>query len=96
MQKRRKRFYRVVDLSVEYKKNQPDAAKAYARLSESYRDSAWTGKAKARLGAGDKKPKTDPEIRMEPVPVIASTKQANRRGRLRVSGTGRAAPIPGS
>ena len=76
-------FYRVVDLSVEYKKNQPDAAKAYAKLSESYPDSTWTGKAKARLGVSGKKKSVEQEIRKTPVPVISSSQTTQPAGMVK-------------
>ena len=73
-QKAAEALYRVVELSAEFKKNQSDAARAYEKLTEGYSDSAWTGKAKMRLGMSDKRQRAEPELRKSPVPVIASSK----------------------
>lgn len=66
-------LYRIVDLSVEHKKNQAMASKAFQTLSDTYPDSSWTGKAKLRLGASPAgKPRH--ELRKPPVPVLSSGK----------------------
>jgi N-acetylmuramoyl-L-alanine amidase len=66
-------LYHVVEISRDYKKDNALAADAYSKLSKTYPDSAWTNKAKARLGAiASIKQKQEPEIKKMPVPVIAS------------------------
>ncbi len=66
-------LYHVVEISRDYKKDNALAADAYSKLSKTYPDSAWTNKAKARLGTiASIKQKQEPEIKKMPVPVIAS------------------------
>jgi N-acetylmuramoyl-L-alanine amidase len=42
-------LYRIIDLSVEYKRNLTEASKAYAKLAEAYAETPWVLRAKSRL-----------------------------------------------
>ena len=68
-------LYRIVDLSVEFKKNQAAASKAFETLSATYPDSLWTSKAKLRLGAAAPG-KPEHELRRPPLPVFTTGKPA--------------------
>ncbi len=68
-------LYRIVELSAEFKRNQPEAEKACEKLTQAYPDSTWTGKAKARLGITEKKAKPGQEIQKAPEPEIVPAKQ---------------------
>ena len=68
-------LYHIIALSLDYKKDNVAATKIYTKLSSTYPDSSWTGKAKARLGlntAVRKKVKKEPESRKTPLPIIAA------------------------
>ncbi len=67
-------LYRVIDLSVEFKKNNPAALKAYDKLVGSYPESGWTGRAKARLGISSKSTRPEPEFKKTQLPVVSSAK----------------------
>jgi N-acetylmuramoyl-L-alanine amidase len=67
-------LYRALELSLDYKKNRAAAMKTYTKLGQTYPDSAWTGRAKTRLGLSARNNKPEPEIRKMPVPVITSRK----------------------
>jgi N-acetylmuramoyl-L-alanine amidase len=56
-------LYHIIDLSVEYKRNESAASKAYARLSDTYSGSPWTDRARTRLGIVAKPAKAEPKIR---------------------------------
>jgi N-acetylmuramoyl-L-alanine amidase len=56
-------LYRVIDLSVEYKRNDAAATKAYARLNQNYPDSPWTESARTRLGISVKTVKPEPKAK---------------------------------
>jgi N-acetylmuramoyl-L-alanine amidase len=62
-------LYRVIELSLDNRKNGSLASKTYNKLAEMYSDSIWTDKARTRLGLSDSKP--EPEIKKMPVPVLA-------------------------
>jgi len=65
-------LYRSMELSLDFKKNKAEALKTYGKLAEAYPDSAWLGKAKARLGSAAPGKKNGTEIKKPPVPVIAA------------------------
>jgi N-acetylmuramoyl-L-alanine amidase len=65
-------LYRVIDLSLDNRKNVSLASKTYNKLAEVYPDSIWTEKARIRLGLFVPKQKREPEIKKMPVPVLAS------------------------
>jgi N-acetylmuramoyl-L-alanine amidase len=69
-------LYRVIDLSVEYKKNEAAASKAYARLTENYADSPWTERARTRLGIQPKTAKPEPKARKAAGPVKSKQQAA--------------------
>jgi len=68
-------LYRALELSLDYKKNNAAAMKTYAKLAATYPESAWTGRAKTRLGVSVRNNKPEPEIKQMPVPVITSVKK---------------------
>lgn len=65
-------LYRVIELSLDNRKNGSLASKTYNKLAEVYPDSIWTDKARTRLGLFVSKQKREPEIKIMPVPVLAS------------------------
>ena len=65
-------LYRVIELSLDNRKNDSLASKTYNRLAEVYPDSIWTDKARTRLGLYVSKQKREPEIKKMPIPVLAS------------------------
>jgi N-acetylmuramoyl-L-alanine amidase len=65
-------LYRVIELSLDYKKNTSIASKTYSKLVATYPGSVWTDKARTRLGLSVPKQKREPEIKKMPVPVIAA------------------------
>jgi N-acetylmuramoyl-L-alanine amidase len=65
-------LYRVIDLSLDNRKNGSLASKTYNKLTEDYPDSIWTEKARIRLGLFVPKQKRETEIKKMPVPVLAS------------------------
>jgi N-acetylmuramoyl-L-alanine amidase len=67
-------LYRALELSLDYKKNNADAMKTYAKLAGTYPESAWTVRAKTRLGVFERNDKPEPEIKKMPEPAIASGK----------------------
>jgi N-acetylmuramoyl-L-alanine amidase len=67
-------LYRAMELSLDYKKNNSVAMKTYAKLSATYPDSAWTGRAKTRLGLSTRNNRPEPVIKKMPEPVISSGK----------------------
>jgi N-acetylmuramoyl-L-alanine amidase len=69
-------LYRSLELSLDFKKNKDAALKTYAGLVQTYPDSEWTGKAKARLGVSDSSNKPKAEIRKTPAKVAAAKKTA--------------------
>ncbi len=70
-------LYHIIDLSLEYKKNNALAAETFDKLSKLYPGSSWTGKAKKAFNtpvhAVKRKRKQETEIRKMPVPVIAAS-----------------------
>jgi N-acetylmuramoyl-L-alanine amidase len=65
-------LYRVIELSLDYKKNSSLASKTYSTLVATYPESVWTDRARTRLGLSNPKQKREPEIKKMPVPVIAA------------------------
>jgi len=65
-------LYRVIELSLDNRKIGSLASKTYNKLAEVYPDSIWTDKARTRLGLFVSKQKKEPEIKIMPVPVLAS------------------------
>jgi N-acetylmuramoyl-L-alanine amidase len=69
-------LYHIIELSLDYKKDNGLASEAFAKLTKLYPDSAWTATAKARFNppgrTAGKKRKQETEIRNMPVPVIAA------------------------
>ncbi len=66
-------LYRALELSLDYKKNNAAAMKHYAKLAEAYPDSAWTGRAKTRLGVSARNDRPEAEIKQSSA-VIKSRK----------------------
>lgn len=73
-QKAPEALYRIINLSVKFKKNRTAASRAYTKLKKIYSESPWTEQAKTKLGGGTVKKKPVPAIRKMPVPVISSGK----------------------
>jgi len=74
-------LYRSMVIARDQKKDSGAAMEAYRMLAETYPDSAWTEKAKARLGIkavaqSGKKRKSEAELRKPPEPVIATPKES--------------------
>lgn len=67
-------LYRALELSLDYKKNNAAAMKTYAKLAGTYPESAWTSRARTRLGVSVRNNKPEPEIRKMPEPAITSGK----------------------
>jgi N-acetylmuramoyl-L-alanine amidase len=67
-------LYRSLELSLDYKKNNDAAMKTYAKLAETYPDSAWAGKAKTRLGVSARISKPGLELTKTSKPDIVSKK----------------------
>jgi N-acetylmuramoyl-L-alanine amidase len=67
-------LYRSLELSLDYKKNNDAAMKTYAKLAETYPDSAWAGKAKTRLGVSARISKPGPELIQTRVPAVVLKK----------------------
>ncbi len=73
-------LYRVIELSLDYKKNSSSASKAYNKLAAVYPDSVWTDKARTRFGLSAPRLKREPEIQKLPVPVIAPLRRTKTAG----------------
>lgn len=79
-------LYHVIELALSVKKDNALAADAFAKLSGTYPDSAWTKKAKLRITptvtakVKRKKRKQESELREMPVPVIAASGKARPDG----------------
>jgi len=72
-------LYRVIIIDKDQKKDPASAMSVYKKLAEAYPESAWTNKAKARLGIktaarNGKKKKKESELRKVPEAVIAAPK----------------------
>jgi len=65
-------LYRVIELSLDYKKNASLATTTYTKLVETYPDSVWTEKARTRLGLAVPKKQEESGIKKMPAPVIAA------------------------
>lgn len=68
-------LYHIIELSLEYKKDNALAAETFDRLSKLYPDSTWTGKAKKAFSTpvhtAKRKRKQETEIRKMPETMIA-------------------------
>ncbi len=78
-------LYRLVIIFKDRKKDNPSAFDTYRKMNEAYPDSAWTEKARTRLGIksvarNGKKKKKDPEFRKVPEAVIAASKAPKEVG----------------
>ncbi len=74
-------LYRIIEISLQYKKDSALAADAFSTLSKDYPDSTWTAKAKARFDSNGnkiKKPASEPEMRKMPGSVIAAPGRSKR------------------
>ena len=67
-------LYRALELSLDYKKNNAAAMKTYAKLAGTYPESAWTVRAKTRLGVFERNDKPEPETKKMPEPATAPGK----------------------
>ena len=74
-------LYRIIEISLDHKKDSAAGAENYARLSKEYPDSSWTARAKARLNPSVRKKRNpEPELRKMPVPVLAAEGRAAPSG----------------
>ncbi len=76
-------LFHIIELSLDYRKDNASAAEANEKLTKTYPDSAWTAKARARITPTvlrAPKSKSDREIRKTPVPVIATTGKSKPAG----------------
>ncbi len=77
-------LYHIIELSLGHKKDNALAAETFDKLTKSYPDSPWTGKAKARLDpfarTVRKIRKPESEIRKMPPPVIATPGRGKPEG----------------
>ncbi len=67
-------LYRIIEISLQYKKDSALASDTFSMLSKDYPDSTWTAAAKARVSPAERKakrPKPDPETRKMPAPLVA-------------------------
>ncbi len=69
-------LYRSITIYLNYKKDASAATKTFDRLASLYPHSAWTRRAKIRLGIPVRNNKPEPEIKKMSVPVITSRKTA--------------------
>ena len=75
-QKAPEALFHVIDISLAQKKDRATALKTYELLAQSYSESPWTSRARARLGLVSKTSTKDTELRPMPVPRIAAAKPA--------------------
>ncbi len=79
-------LYHIIELALDYRKDSALAAETFAKLTNAYPDSEWTGLAKTRISPSARterknmKRKQEPEIRRMPVPVIAAPGKARPAG----------------
>jgi N-acetylmuramoyl-L-alanine amidase len=76
-------LFHIIELSLDYRKDNASAAEANAKLARTYPDSAWTAKARTRITPSvirAPKLKPDREIRKTSVPVIAATGKSKPAG----------------
>jgi len=68
-------LYHVLEIELNYRKDNAGAAEVLNKLSTNYPDSSWTARARERVSPpmrNSKKRKQEPELRKMPVPVIAA------------------------
>jgi N-acetylmuramoyl-L-alanine amidase len=63
-------LFRMIEIHLEYNKAPASATKVYDKLTGAYPESAWTGRARARLGLAQKDHKNGTEIKKAPSPEI--------------------------
>ena len=73
-------LYRVIEISLDYKKNTSLATTTYTKLVETYPDSVWTEKARTRLGLAVPKQQGEPEIKKMPVPAVTALGRGKSAG----------------
>jgi len=74
-------LFRIVDLSLDVKKDKAAAADALATLSKAYPKSPWTDKAKALLAPVHRTPQArETVIRKKPAAVTSTSAEAQREG----------------
>ncbi len=71
---------RIIDINLDYRKDRAAAGKAFEKLEELYPGSAWTGRARTRLGLVSRKRKQEQELRKPPETVIASPESSRETG----------------
>ena len=80
-------LYHIIELALDYKKDNVRAAETYARLTKLYPESSWTGKAKTRfkpsVRRAPKKQRQETAIRNMPVPVISAPGKGMADGALK-------------
>ncbi len=77
-------LYHIIELSLEYKKDNALAAETFDKLSKLYPDSTWTGKAKTAFGTPvhtvKRKRKQETVLRKMPETVIAAPERSKPAG----------------
>ncbi len=76
-------LFHVVELSLDYRKDNASAAEANTKLAKTYPDSAWTAKARARISPSvlqAPRSKSDRENRKTPPPVTAAAGKSKPAG----------------
>jgi N-acetylmuramoyl-L-alanine amidase len=84
-------LYHIIAINREYKKDTASAMDIYLKMTETYPDSSWTMKAKARLGIrtsaknGKKRKRASEEAELRPAPetVIAKPKAPKELGTVK-------------
>jgi N-acetylmuramoyl-L-alanine amidase len=71
---------RIIDIDLDYRKDRVAAGRAFEKLEELYPGSAWTGRARTRLGLVARKRKQEQELRKPPETVIASPESSGETG----------------
>jgi N-acetylmuramoyl-L-alanine amidase len=71
---------RIIDLNLDYRKDRVAAVSTFEKLEELYPGSAWTGRARTRLGLVSRKRKQEQELRKPPETVIASSESSRETG----------------
>lgn len=72
-------LFRMIEIHLDYNKAPASATKVYNKLTGAYPESAWTGRARARLGLAQKTHTNETEIKKTPSPEMrsASSKSAD-------------------
>ncbi len=76
-------LFHVIELSLDYRKDNGSAAETSAKLTKTYPDSPWTAKARTRITPPvlhAPRLRSDREIRKTPVPVIAALGKSKPAG----------------